>query len=229
MDARAWRDAGEADDDFAPLEQIPGALDGGVLVICDHAANALPRRYGDLGLPREARERHIAYDIGAAWLARRLAERLDAPAVLSTYSRLLIDANRGGDDPTLVMRVSDGDLVPGNARIDAEEIARRRSRYWAPYRGGDCGDGRSDAGERRAAGDPVDPLVHAALAGTSAAVEGRRAVGFRSAPARAADSRRSARSATSAPMRSATTSPTTAGCPATRSTPSPPRAASPTR
>jgi len=134
MDARAWREAGEADDDFAPSEQIPGALDGGVLVICDHAANALPPRYGDLGLPREALERHIAYDIGAAWLARRLADRLDAPAVLSTYSRLLIDANRGGGDPTLVMRISDGDFVPGNARIDAEEIARRRSRYWAPYR-----------------------------------------------------------------------------------------------
>ena len=134
MDARAWREADEADDDFAPFEQIPGALDGGVLVVCDHAANALPPRYGDLGLPREALERHIAYDIGAAWLARRLAERLGAPAVLSTFSRLLIDANRGDDDPTLVMRVSDGDLVPGNARIDAAEIERRRSRYWAPYR-----------------------------------------------------------------------------------------------
>jgi predicted N-formylglutamate amidohydrolase len=134
MDARAWSEASQADGDFAPFEQIPGALDGGVLVVCDHAANALPPRYGDLGLPREARERHIAYDIGAAWLARRLAERLGAPAALSTFSRLLIDANRGGDDPTLVMRVSDGDLVPGNARIDAEEIARRRSLYWAPYR-----------------------------------------------------------------------------------------------
>jgi predicted N-formylglutamate amidohydrolase len=134
MDARAWREASETEDDFTPCEQIPGALDRGVLVICDHAANALPPHYGDLGLPREALERHIAYDIGAAWLARRLAKRLGAPAVLSTFSRLLIDANRGGDDPTLVMRVSDGDLVPGNARIGVEEIARRRSLYWAPYR-----------------------------------------------------------------------------------------------
>jgi len=134
MDARVWGEADEADGDLAPFEQIPGALDCGVLVICDHAANALPRRYGDLGLPREARERHIAYDIGAAWLTRRLAARLGAPAVLSTFSRLLIDANRGADDPTLVMRVSDGDLVPGNARIDAAEVESRRRRYWAPYR-----------------------------------------------------------------------------------------------
>ena len=134
MDARAWREATVTDDDFLPFEQIPGALDSGVLVVCDHAANALPRRYGDLGVSREALERHIAYDIGAAWLTRRLASRLGAPAVLSTFSRLLIDANRGGDDPTLVMRVSDGDLVPGNARIDAAEIVRRRDLYWAPYR-----------------------------------------------------------------------------------------------
>jgi len=134
MDARAWSEADEADDDFALVEQIPGALDRGVLVICDHASNALPGRYGDLGLPRESLGRHIAYDIGAAWLTRRLAARLGAPAVLSTFSRLLIDANRGGDDPTLVMRVSDGDLVPGNARIEAAEIECRRRLYWAPYR-----------------------------------------------------------------------------------------------
>ena len=147
-----------------PLSAFAGALDGGVLVICDHAANALPPRYGDLGLPREALERHIAYDIGAAWLARRLAERLGAPAMLSTFSRLLIDPNRGGDDPTLVMRISDGDLVPGNARIDAAEIERRRRRYLGALPRGDRGDGRSDAGERRAAGDPLDPFFHAVLA-----------------------------------------------------------------
>ena len=54
--------------------------------------------------------------------------------MLSTFSRLLIDANRGADDPTLVMRISDGAIVPGNARIDAREIERRRRLYWAPYR-----------------------------------------------------------------------------------------------
>ncbi|THD42261.1 MAG: N-formylglutamate amidohydrolase [Bradyrhizobium sp.] len=134
MDAQTSPDNGRISGDMPPLERIDGALDCGALVICDHAANALPPRYGDLGLPREALERHVGYDIGAAWVARRLAERLGAPAVLSTFSRLLIDANRGDDDPTLVMRISDGVLTPGNARIDAEEIARRRRLYWAPYR-----------------------------------------------------------------------------------------------
>ena len=83
---------------------------------------------------RDALERHIAYDIGAADLTRALAARLDAPAVLSTFSRLLIDPNRGADDPTLVMRYSDGAIVPGNAQIDATGIADRRERFWAPYR-----------------------------------------------------------------------------------------------
>ena len=120
--------------DFQPVERIPGQLDAGVAILCDHASNALPSGYRGLGLPPEAFARHIAYDIGAAWLARRLAKLLDAPAVLSTFSRLLIDPNRGADDPTLVMRLSDGAIVPGNARLDPADIARRRDLYWRPYR-----------------------------------------------------------------------------------------------
>ena len=77
------------------FEAIPGALDSGALIICDHASNAIPQGYGTLGLPREALERHIAYDIGAAEVTRALAGLIGAPAVLSTYSRLLIDPNSG--------------------------------------------------------------------------------------------------------------------------------------
>ena len=124
----------ESQGEFAPVEQVDGALDAGVVVICDHASNRLPVEYGDLGLNRQSLDRHIAYDIGAAWLTRRLAHLLGAPAILSTFSRLLIDPNRGADDPTLVMRLSDGAIVPANARVGAVEIERRRLRYWAPYR-----------------------------------------------------------------------------------------------
>ena len=116
------------------MERIEGRLDGGVLLLCDHARNALPPAYGTLGLPPAALERHIAYDIGARWLTLAMAKRLGAPAALSTFSRLLIDPNRGEDDPTLVMRYSDGAVVPGNARVDAAEIARRIEAYWRPYR-----------------------------------------------------------------------------------------------
>ena len=119
---------------FDPVERIEGPLDAGVLFICDHASNALPAAYGDLGLAPGEIERHIGYDIGAAALTRRLAALTGAPAVLSRFSRLLIDPNRGADDPTLVMRISDGAIVPGNAGADDAEVERRLALYWRPYR-----------------------------------------------------------------------------------------------
>jgi predicted N-formylglutamate amidohydrolase len=134
MDRSPRVNSGTDDQACSPVEAVAGPLDAGVLIVCDHASNAIPPGYGALGLGREALERHIAYDIGAADLTKVLAAELKAPAVLSTFSRLLIDPNRGADDPTLVMRFSDGAIVPGNARIDAAEIARRRERFWAPYR-----------------------------------------------------------------------------------------------
>jgi predicted N-formylglutamate amidohydrolase len=119
---------------FVPVETVDGLRDAGILLLCDHASNALPALYGTLGLPPEALETHIAYDIGAAAITRRLAARFSAPALLSRFSRLLIDPNRGARDPTLVMRLSDGHIIPGNARIDAAEVDLRRGLYWQPYR-----------------------------------------------------------------------------------------------
>ena len=109
-------------------------MDGGVLFLCDHARPDLPPGYDGLGLPPEAFARHIAYDIGAAHITRWLAAHFNAPALLTTFSRLLIDPNRGEDDPTLVMRISDGAIIPGNAAADASEVARRVDAYWRPYR-----------------------------------------------------------------------------------------------
>jgi predicted N-formylglutamate amidohydrolase len=134
MDGRERLSPEPVEPALSPVETVEGLLDAGVLIVCDHASNAIPPGYGSLGLKPETLERHIAYDIGAAELARALAARLKAPAVLSTFSRLLIDPNRGADDPTLVMRYSDGAIVPGNAHADAAEIARRLERFWAPYR-----------------------------------------------------------------------------------------------
>ncbi|MCB5177274.1 MULTISPECIES: N-formylglutamate amidohydrolase [Microvirga] len=116
-----------------PVETIDGAVDSGVLILCDHASNAVPPDLGDLGLPAAEFERHIAYDIGAAAVTRSLARRLGAPAILTRFSRLIIDPNRGRDDPTLVMRLSDGAVVPGNAHVDEAEVARRIERFYDPY------------------------------------------------------------------------------------------------
>lgn len=116
-----------------PSDTVDGLPPLAPILLCDHAGNALPPGYGTLGLPTSQLTRHIAYDIGAAGVVRAMADALGAPAVLSRYSRLLIDLNRGRDDPTLVMRLSDGAIVPGNHPISAQEWDRRIGLYYAPY------------------------------------------------------------------------------------------------
>ncbi len=118
---------------FSPFSTIDGDAASGLLIVCDHAGNALPAEYGDLGLSGQEFLRHIAFDPGAAAVTRDLAARLAAPAVLANFSRLLIDPNRGTDDPTLIMRLSDGTIVPGNLAVDEVERAHRIARFHAPY------------------------------------------------------------------------------------------------
>jgi predicted N-formylglutamate amidohydrolase len=111
------------------------ARPGRWLVTCDHASNAVPGWVsgGDLGLPAADMARHIAWDPGAAGVARALGRLLDSPVILSTFSRLVIDPNRGEDDPTLVMRLYDGSVIPANRRIDCAGIGQRLDRLYRPY------------------------------------------------------------------------------------------------
>jgi predicted N-formylglutamate amidohydrolase len=79
------------------------------------------------------RAAHIAWDIGAAALTEALSERLEAPAVLADFSRLVADPNRGLDDPTLITALSDGILIPGNRNLSREAREARIAHYYAPY------------------------------------------------------------------------------------------------
>lgn len=105
----------------------------GLIFLCDHASNAIPSAYGNLALPQGLLQTHIAYDIGAATVTRALADSYGAPAILARWSRLLVDLNRGADDPTIVMKLSDGSIIPGNRSADAAEIAHRIAQFHAPY------------------------------------------------------------------------------------------------
>ena len=118
-----------------PFEFVPPGAQArpGLIFVCDHAARALPPEYGSLGLDPTLFSTHIASDLGAGEVTRALAAHFGAPAILARWSRLLIDLNRGEDDPTLVMKLSDGSLIPGNAGADAAEIAKRIARFHAPY------------------------------------------------------------------------------------------------
>lgn len=104
-----------------------------LVLTCDHASHAVPESLGNLGLASRDLERHIGWDIGAAEVTRRLAERFDAPAVFSGYSRLVIDCNRKLGSETSILEVSDGTVIPGNLGLEPAEAAHRAEAFFAPY------------------------------------------------------------------------------------------------
>jgi predicted N-formylglutamate amidohydrolase len=103
------------------------------LLVCDHAANRLPQAVGTLGLPQIELERHIAWDIGAAALARNISRALDAVLILQTYSRLVVDCNRWPGSPASIARISEGTEIPGNSTLDAMEVEERWRAIFSPY------------------------------------------------------------------------------------------------
>lgn len=104
-----------------------------LLLVADHASREMPEALQKLGLDAAALDLHIAWDIGSAKLARKLADLLDAPLVLGGYSRLLIDLNRQPDDATAIPPVSDGTIIPGNAVVDEQHRALRIRSFFEPY------------------------------------------------------------------------------------------------
>lgn len=118
---------------FAPFDIVEGDRKRGMVLLADHARRDLPEDYGSLGLPAAEFDRHIAYDIGVETVTRELAALLGVPAVIANFSRLLIDPNRGEDDPTLIRQLYDGTVVPGNYPMAWEERERRLDRFYRPY------------------------------------------------------------------------------------------------
>ena len=112
-------------------EERPGRW----LITCDHASNRVPDDVagGNLGIGGADMARHIAWDVGAAGVARALGAALDSTVICSTFSRLVIDPNRGTDDPTLVMKLYDGTIIPANRHVGEAEIARRLDTLYRPY------------------------------------------------------------------------------------------------
>ncbi|HKX09866.1 MAG TPA: N-formylglutamate amidohydrolase [Stellaceae bacterium] len=119
--------------DAPPVEHVNAAGKAPVLVTCDHASRRVPKSLRNLGLDAESLKLHIAWDIGAADVSRHLARKLDAPAILAGYSRLVIDCNRDIDDPTAMPAVSDGVPVPGNKDLSSAAGAQRVEVLFKPY------------------------------------------------------------------------------------------------
>ena len=132
-----------APDEPRPFELFNGAGQAPLLLLCDHATRFIPRALKSLGLDEAALTRHIAWDIGIAEVTRQLARRLDAPALLSHFSRLVVDPNRQLDNPTLMPEISDGTVVPGNRDLDAAAREARIETFFQPYH--DAIDAQLDA------------------------------------------------------------------------------------
>jgi len=121
-----------ADEPPAFLE-IPSQGQSAFIVVADHAGARIPRRLGNLGLPAAELERHIAWDIGALGVARRVAAAIDAPLVAQNYSRLVIDCNRDPQVETSIPHISETSEIPGNVNLNSAEIAARRAEIFDPY------------------------------------------------------------------------------------------------
>jgi predicted N-formylglutamate amidohydrolase len=120
-------------DDPAPFTVHRAHGDSPFVLIADHAGQRIPARLGDLGLSQAELDRHIGWDIGIAGLAERLSEKLDAFAILQTYSRLVIDCNRPLEAPGSIVAVSDGTAIPGNESLDDDARTARALEIFAPY------------------------------------------------------------------------------------------------
>ncbi len=114
-------------------EWWPESIAHPALLTCDHASSRVPMLLGNLGLSLADLDGHIAVDIGAAALTRKLAALMQVPAVLSGYSRLVVDCNRHLHDPSAFPEISDGVVVPGNRRLTGEQRDTRTTALYQPY------------------------------------------------------------------------------------------------
>jgi len=138
-------------DEPAPFIELGRHGRSNFVILVDHASRRIPRLLGDLGLPSAELQRHIAWDIGALGVARRVAAALDAPLVAQNYSRLVIDCNRDPQVATSIPTIGEMTEIPGNIGLTADEIAARRTEIFEPYHD----HVRALLDERLAAGRPT--------------------------------------------------------------------------
>ena len=119
--------------DPGPVEVVRLEGTSPFFLTCEHAGRAFPARLGTLGLAGADLERHIAWDIGAAGVARALSARLDATLVLQRYSRLVVDCNRTPGAADFVVEVSEDTVIPGNQGLSEAAIELRAAEIFHPY------------------------------------------------------------------------------------------------
>lgn len=112
---------------------VNGDAKGRFVLVCEHASNAIPAVWGNLGLTDDQRAAHIAWDPGALAVSRLLAERLDGVLIHAPVSRLIYDCNRAPDMPGAMPSRSEVHDIPGNAAISAEDRLARTEAVYLPW------------------------------------------------------------------------------------------------
>jgi predicted N-formylglutamate amidohydrolase len=120
------------DDEPSPVNVVNPEGRSPIFIVCEHAGRRIPRKLGDMGLSEEDRSRHIAWDIGAAAVSARLAERLDAPLITQTYSRLVCDCNRDTDVPSFIPALSERTVIPANETLTPADHEARIEEIYRP-------------------------------------------------------------------------------------------------
>jgi predicted N-formylglutamate amidohydrolase len=120
-------------DEVAPVREDNADSTSPFLFTCDHYGRRIPERLGRLGLTASDLERHIAWDVGIAGVARRLAEATGAHLIAQRYSRLVIDCNRPFESPGSIPLMSEATHIPGNDGLSFDEVTARRREIFAPY------------------------------------------------------------------------------------------------
>lgn len=120
-------------DDQPPVEIINAQSHSPLLLSCEHAGRLIPQQLGDLGLASAELDRHIAYDIGAAALARQLSQRLETTLIMQPYSRLVIDCNRPPQASDCISESSDGTTIPANLGLEPDAKQQRITEIHQPF------------------------------------------------------------------------------------------------
>ena len=119
--------------DIPPVHEVNAGGQSPFLLTADHYGRVLPRALGDLGVAEGELVRHIAWDIGIAGVAERLAGMLDAHLIAQRYSRLVIDCNRPPGVASSIPVISEATAIPRNEGISEQERKARRREIFEPY------------------------------------------------------------------------------------------------
>ena len=147
----------DPDTEGSPVDVVNAEGTSAVVLACEHASNRIPRALNNLGLAESSLNSHIAWDTGAAAVARLMADRLDAALVMPRFSRLVVDCNRSPDADAAILDVSDGCTIPGNTDLSCASRTARHKAIYAPFHER---LGHLLASRRNAGNPPVLATIH---------------------------------------------------------------------